>query len=103
MEHRKRSLNSGLLIYYIGPCLVVFACVLLLGCANNFADKMNSQVGVMTYDQALIEFGPPITIERGEKITAGKWCKRKGEYLICDDMIFNENGILIKWKRNVGW
>jgi hypothetical protein len=32
---------------------------LCLGCASKFLDKYKSRIGTLTYDQALLELGPP--------------------------------------------
>jgi hypothetical protein len=53
-------------------------CIFLIGCATTKID-WNSRIGVFTYDQAVLEFGPP---DKSAKLTDGtvvaEWMTRRG-------------------------
>ena len=56
----------------------LFAVVMLIGCATNKID-WNSRIGTYTYDQAVIEMGPP---DKQEKLSGGtvvaEWLTQRG-------------------------
>src|SRR5690242_15264115 len=63
-----------------GACVVLILglCVFLIGCASTKID-WNSRIGNYTYDQAVLELGPP---DKDAKLTDGtvvaEWMTRRG-------------------------
>lgn len=82
---------------------IIILALALFGCANSLKHRMDSQIGIMTYEQALVEFGPPDKMETSGKTKAAKWFQWKGELHYTYILVFDENNKMIKWKQTLGW
>ena len=64
------------------PLLIILAAALLLaaGCATTigFESAMNNHIGRLTYDEALVKWGPPAAKADGDRVTVARWEKTSG-------------------------
>ncbi len=61
--------------------LILLAALLLTGCprdAVDFESSMNSQVGILTYDDAIQSWGPPTNVAEGDRVTVALWTRSLG-------------------------
>jgi len=62
-------------------CGILFAAAYLAGCATTPRIDWNSRVGVYTYDQAVIELGPPDKMAKlSDGGTVAEWMTGRGRY-----------------------
>jgi len=78
MKSRARTVSCAWAPVAASVVLTLGLCVLLSGCASTKVD-WNSRIGNYTYDQAVIELGPP---DKYAKLTDGtvvaEWMTRRG-------------------------
>jgi len=57
--------------------LIILAAALLAGCATTpgFESSMNSQVGILTYDDAIRTWGPPASVAEGDRVIVAAWSR----------------------------
>ena len=70
-------MKKGKKLYYLPAVALTLTCFFsLIGCgpsAKSIAYKMDSQVGTLTYDQAISRWGPPIRVVGGSGVYVAVW------------------------------
>jgi len=67
------------------PLLIILAAALLAaGCATtgSFESSMNSQVGRLTYDDAIRTWGPPASVAEGDRVIVAAWSKPRASSVV---------------------
>ena len=71
---------------------VVFAALLLAGCVTPKID-WSARVGNYTYDQAVMEFGPPDKIAKlSDATTVAEWLTQRGQIVVAPEPYFLSPG-----------